>query len=172
MLLAVFAARSDPEAPQAPGAQGEHAWLEQLVGEWEFEMDVVTAPSQSPQRLTGTESGRRIGSWAMFEMHGSSPGGPSTGILTLGYDPERGKYVGTWICSMANNLVVYEGALDAAGRILTLETEVPNPDVPGGRAKCRDIIEVVGEDQKTLTLMIEVDGEWHTFLTSRYRRKR
>ena len=39
-------------------------------------------------------------------------GGPATMIMTLGYDPAKKRFVGTFIGSMMTNLWVYEGELE------------------------------------------------------------
>jgi hypothetical protein len=53
-----------------------------------------------------------------------------TAVWTVGYDPQKKKYVGTWVDSVTPYLWTYEGSLDASGRILTLETEgrIPRPE--------------------------------------------
>ena len=53
-------------------------------------------------------------------------GGPATTLMTLGYDPEKKRFVGTWIGSMMTHLWIYDGALDAAGKVLTLDAEGPS----------------------------------------------
>ena len=51
--------------------------------------------------------------------------------MTLGFDPQKGGYVGTWIGSMTSFLWIYRGTLDRAEKILTLDTEGPNFDGEG-----------------------------------------
>jgi len=41
-------------------------------------------------------------------------------MMTLGYDPQKKRYLGTWIGSMMSHLWVYEVELDASGSVLTL----------------------------------------------------
>ncbi len=65
-------------------------------------------------------------------------GFPATGVRTLGYDPVKGKFVGTWIYSMSPYLWTYEGSLDATGKILSLEGRGPKPETPGELARYRD----------------------------------
>jgi hypothetical protein len=65
-------------------------------------------------------------------------------VITLGFDPKRNRYVGTWIGSMMNHLWVYDGELDANKRVLTLNAEGPSFSGDGTMAKYQDIIEFVG----------------------------
>jgi uncharacterized protein DUF1579 len=46
--------------------------------------------------------------------------------MTLGYDPEKKQYVGTWVGSMMSYLWVYDGSLDAEEKVLTLNAEGPS----------------------------------------------
>ena len=45
--------------------------------------------------------------------------------MTLGYDPVQKRFVGTFIGSMMTHMWIYNGTLDAAGKVLTLDTEGP-----------------------------------------------
>jgi hypothetical protein len=98
--------------------QKEHHWLQQLVGEWTSEAEAIMGPDKPPEKFTGTESVRSIGGlWVMCEGRGEMPGGGiATTIMTLGYDPVRKRYVGTFMGSMMTHLWVYEGGLDSTGR--------------------------------------------------------
>jgi hypothetical protein len=81
--------------------------------------------------------------------------------LTLGFDPESKKYVGTWIDSMGSHLWKYVGTVDSAGKILTLETEGPCPMKPG-LSKFREVTEWKGKDDRVFTSSIQGDdGKWN-----------
>jgi hypothetical protein len=93
--------------------------------------------------------------------------------MTLGYDPTKKKYVGTFIGSMMTYLWVYEGELDASGKKLVLNAEGPHFVEAGKMAKYRDTIEFLSDDHRTLTShMLGDDGQWNHFMTAHYRRKK
>src|SRR3546814_15748840 len=59
------------------------------------------------------------GLWIVAEGEGEMPGGgPATTLLTLGYDPRRQRYVGTWVGAMMSHMWVYEGHLADSGKDL------------------------------------------------------
>jgi Protein of unknown function (DUF1579) len=65
----------------------------------------------------------------------------------------------------------YEGGLDAAGKVLTLDTEGMNFNQTA-LAKYQDIIEFVSADHRIMTSQIlGEDGQWTQFMTAHYRRK-
>src|SRR5688572_9167257 len=133
------------DMPEMPKPRKEHEWLQQLVGEWTSEAEATMDPSKPPMKLKGTESSRMIGGfWAMCELKGEMMGTPYTGILTLGYDEEKKKYVGTWIDSMTGYLWTYTGSLDAGSKMLSLDTEGPGHD--GKLCRFRETIEVKDKD--------------------------
>jgi hypothetical protein len=81
--------------------------------------------------------------------------------------------VGTWIGSMMSHLWVYDGALDAAERVLTLDAQGPDMAGTGKMAQYRDVMEVESDDHRVLTShALGDDGKWHRFMTAHYRRKR
>jgi hypothetical protein len=155
--------------------QKEHHWLQKLVGEWTYETDCSMGPDQPPGEFTGTESVRSLGGvWVLCEGQGEMPGGgAATTIMTLGYDPVKKRYVGTFIGSMMTNLWVYEGELDVAGKVLTLDTDGPSFTAEGKMAKYKDVIEFKSDDHRTLSSnCLGDDGKWHSFMTANYRRKK
>ena len=152
----------------------EHRWLERMVGEWTFEGECMMGPDQPPMKSGGHSAIRSLGGlWLLNEGSGEMPGGGMmSSILTLGYDPAKGKFVGTFIASMMTHLWLYEGSLDAAGKVLTLDAEGPNMMGDGGMAKYQDIVTLENDDHWILSSqMLGPDGQWHKFMTAHYRRK-
>ena len=155
--------------------QKEHEWLGKLVGEWTFEVEAAMGPDQPPMKSNGTETVRSVGGlWILAEGQGDMSGcGPATMLLTLGFDPKRNRFVGTWVGSMMTHLWVYDGGLDATGRVLTLDAEGPGMAGDGTLAKYQDIHEIVSDDHRILrSQILAVDGKWNQFMTARYRRTR
>ncbi len=173
-LLGLPSGLSAQEAPPMPAPQKEHEWLRQLVGEWETNSEAVLEAGKPPLKCQGTESVRSFGEfWVASEIKNSLAGNPMGGLLTIGYDPEKRKYVGTWIDTMTSHLWKYEGTVDARGKILTLEAEGPNPTMPGKRARYRDVTEFKSRDHKVLTSSMQLaDGTWVPFMTMHCRRKK
>jgi hypothetical protein len=150
----------------------EHEWLRQFVGEWTYESECVMGPDQPVMKSSGTETVRSLNFWVVGEGRGEMPdGSPATTIITLGFDPGTGRFVGTFIGSMMPMLWVYDGFLDADGRTLTLEADGPSFTNPGQTAKYRDIVEAVSPDHRILrSRVLGDDGEWVEFMTAHYRR--
>ena len=153
----------------------EHEWLQKLVGEWTYESEATMEPGKPPMRFSGTENVRSLGGlWILAEGQGEMPGGgTATTMMTLGYDPQKKRFVGTWVGSMMTYLWVYDGELDAAESVLTLNAEGPSIATEGKIEKYKDVIEFKNDNHRVLTShMLGDDGEWHGFMTANYRRKR
>jgi hypothetical protein len=156
--------------------QREHRWLERLVGEWTYEGVTPGESGKQPERSTGTETVRSIGGiWFIAEGQGEMPGGgPATSVMTLGFDPQKKRYVGTWIGSMMTHLWVYEGGeLDAAERTLTLNATGPSMTGDGRTMQYKDVIELRSDDHRVLTGWVLGDDEkWQQLMAAEYRRKK
>lgn len=152
--------------------QPQHQWLQKLVGEWTSEMEAIMGPDKPPEKFTGTETVRSLGGlWTVGEGRGDVPGSVVTTMLTLGYDPVRQRYVGTFVASMMTHQWVYDGELDPTGKVLTLNTEGPSFGGADKMARYKDVIEFKSDDHRTLTShVLGEDGQWHLFMTAHYRR--
>ena len=150
----------------------ESKWLKQFVGAWKADVAAFCEPGQPPLKSVGTENVHSIGdSWVVCESKGTFMGEPFAGVFTIGYDADKKKFVATWICCMDSHLWTYEGKLDKAGKVLTLNAEGPCPDT-GETVKVRDTLEFKGEDHRVMTMMMERDGgKWTTGMTINARRK-
>ena len=161
------------ESPMNPEPQKEHHWLQKLVGKWTWEGEASMGPDKPAEMCRGTETVRSLGGlWTVAE--GQMPDGvPATTLITLGYDPQKKRFVGTFIGSMMTNQWVYEGELDEAGKVLTLNTEGPDFTQPGKTSRYKDVIEFKSDDHRVLSShALGDDGQWHEFMTAHYRRKK
>ncbi|HOD67453.1 MAG TPA: DUF1579 domain-containing protein [candidate division Zixibacteria bacterium] len=152
----------------------EHIWLQRFVGDWTIEIQAVMGPGEPPTTHTGRETVRSLGGlWIVAEGHGETPGGSFDSILTLGFDPQRRRFVGSFIASVMTHFWIYEGALDAAGKVLTLDCEGPVFGAEGKTTRYQDVHTWVSENERTLTgKILGPDGQWQDMMTSRYRRVR
>jgi hypothetical protein len=157
----------------------QHQWLQKFVGEWTYEGEVLMGPDQPPEKSTGTESVRSLGNlWIVAEGQGEMPGctTAATTLMTLGYDPQKQRYVGTWVGSVMTYLWLYDGELDAAETVLTLNAEGPamseNSRADGKMAQYKDVVEFKSDDHRLLTShVLGDDGQWIQFMSVHYRRQ-
>lgn len=152
----------------------EHRWLQKLVGEWTYESEIDAGNGGTPSKVEGSEIVRPVGElWVVGEGEGEMPDGEHADtVLTLGYDPENGSFVGTWIGSMMTHLWIYRGELDSAGRVLTLEAEGPDMQVEGKSRLYRDVIELVSDDRRILRALVQNEGDWDEMMSVHYRRRK
>lgn len=168
------AAEPKVEMPKMPAPEKEHTWVTQLAGEWESEAECMMEPGKPPVKAKGSETARAVGGfWVLSEIRMKMMENEVTGILTLGYDPEKKRFVGTWVDSMGSFMWRYTGSLDAAGKVLTLDTEGPNMMKPGTTAKFKEVVELKDKDTKVFSSSMQMeDGTWVKFMTSTSRRKK
>jgi hypothetical protein len=159
---------------EMPKPQREHQWLQQLVGEWTWDNECIMGPDQPPMKSSGTDSVRSLGGlWVISDWDSEMPdGGKAHCIMTLGFDPAKQRFVGTFIGSMMTYLWNYDGSLDEANKVLTLNAEGPNFAGDGKMAQYQDIIEIKSANERTLSSQVlGEDGKWTRFMTATYRRK-
>jgi hypothetical protein len=123
-------------------------------------------------RSMGTLKFRPIGKiWIVGDGDGDMGGEPATTQITLGFNPDTGRFVGTWIGSMMTHLWVYDGELDATGNVLTLNSEGPSMTGDGSTGRYQDVIAFEGDNRHTLSGKALTDNGWHQFMQIVYTRK-
>ncbi|OBZ95298.1 hypothetical protein ADU59_11975 [Pararhizobium polonicum] len=150
----------------------EHRWLQQLAGRWRVTFD-PPGESEKQAHAAWEDKTRSLGgAWIVSEMTGTMPdGSAATNILTLGYDPARKRYVGSFASSVMTHLWVYEGMLDDTGKVLTLDCEGPDFANPGRTARYQDIITIKDGDSRNFSSRIRnADGTWKPVMSSDYKR--
>ena len=101
ILLETVAAQE----PWATAPVEEHKWLQRFEGTWTVESKGTMGPGQPEMHCKGTMTCRTLGGfWIMNEWNNEMQGASVLGIQTIGYDPARKKYVGTWVDNMMNHM--------------------------------------------------------------------
>lgn len=171
-LLLVPALPLAAQPPTPPGPEPEHALLKKFVGEWVTESECTPGPDLPKTKSHGTIKARMLGDlWMVAEHDMTSMDMKINAIVTLGYDPQKKAYVGTWVDSMFNHLWHYRGT--AEGNTLSLDAEGPSMAEPGKTAMYRDSYEFISDNEIRVTSQIEMEKDkWITFMTGVARRKK
>lgn len=158
---------------QIPAPLEEHRWLHRLVGQWDATIECSMGPGQPAMRTRATETVRSLGGlWVIGEGDGELPDGArSRSVITLGFDPAKGRFVGTFIASVMNMMWVYDGVRDADGRVLRLDTRGPSFADPTVMADYQDCVIIESDDLRLLTSRVKgEDRAWTDFMRAEYRR--
>lgn len=146
---------TDPSDYPPADPDEAHAWLQQMVGEWEMTMGGWTI----------TETIAPLGDlWVITRGEGPPSETPFRSMTTFGYDPNLGKFVGSYVDTIQTKMWTYEGFLDETGKILTLETEGPSMTNPDKTTLYRD--QYILEDANTKRIVTSAksdDGTWIQF---------
>jgi len=172
-LGVAFAEDPATKAPEMPKPTAQHEWLQQFVGEWKSTTKAIMPGQTEPMVSTGTESVKPVGEfWTVTDVKATMMDQPFTGKMTLGYDTEKAKYVGTWVDSMTGQLWQYEGTVDPATNKLTLESEGKCP-MTGQHMQFKETLELKDSNHKIFTSqMKDESGKWVTMMTSESVRKK
>jgi hypothetical protein len=158
---------------EIPQPTPEHEWLLQLVGDWTFESECSMGPDQPAMKTIGKQTTRSLGSlWTLGEMEQEGPDGkPMQSLFTLGFDPAKQRFVGSFIASCMTHLWPYDGQLDDARKVLTLDSEGPSFAGDGLMAKYQDMIEIIDQNRYVLSSRYQnQDGTWTDFMKASYLR--
>lgn len=153
----------------------EHAWLQNLVGEWDVESTMMMGPDAPPMVAKGQESVRSLrGLWAYAE--GSGEMGPGGEIhhytLAIGFDLTFKEYRGCFISEMSSHLWTYRGELSEDQKVMTLTCEGPNMMKDGETCMYQDIHTLIDANRRTLTSRAQnEDGSWTEFMSAILTRK-
>ena len=149
-LLAPLSAQEPPK----PGPQ--HQKLAAHAGTWDAAIEMMGPDGKMmPSKGASVQTMGPGGFWLLDDFVADLGGQPFHGKGATGFDPLKGKYVGTWIDSMSPSLLVLEGDFDASGKVLTMTGTAPGFD--GKPAKYRMVTTFV--DAKTMRFEMFVAGE-------------
>lgn len=166
-------AQQAPPMPEMAQPTAEHKALEQFAGEWSCSAVMGEIPGQDePLVCKGTENSRLIGGlWYVANGKAEMPGMEGESMITVGYDPKKKSYVGTFVCSMQDYMWEYTGKFDDTGKKLILSTTGPSMTDPGKTANYQEVLETVDANHKTFTSSVQgPDGKWVELVKMTYER--
>jgi len=105
----------------------EHEILKQLAGKWKTEFKNFEGPE--PTISSGTCECKLIldGRWLVSDEQGTMMNEPFSGHGMLGYDTNKKKFISVWTDSMGTGVMMSEGTIDAAGKVITFNGSWDDP---------------------------------------------
>jgi hypothetical protein len=161
LAVAAVPGAAQPPMPK-PGA--EHEMLkEKFAGDW----DVTVSIGGTDAKATATYKMDLGGFWLVEQFRGEFAGQKFEGRGTLGYDPIKKKFIGTWTDSMSPSLIVLEGAF----KDKTLTSTGEGPGMDGKITKLKNVYEF--QDKDTIVFrMYEVGDKEKEMMKLTYKRKK
>ena len=141
----------------------EHEKLQSKIGVWDVDC-FYSMNLPEPVQAKGRETIEALGAfWTVgrfeVELHGSSILGRST----LGWDPHKLAYIGTWMDSATPFFYYFEGHFDEAGTVLKLEGDNTDP-ISKNLVLYRSEEEYSDNDHRVLSLFVESKPGFETQL--------
>lgn len=165
VMAVVVATAGMAQEPVKPGP--EHEKLKDMVGVWDAVMKVGGQESKGVMTYT-------LGLNGLFlfgEFKGDFGGMAFEGRSFVTYDPNKKKYLGTWIDNMAPAIMNTEGTYDATGKVFNETMEGTGMD--GKPAKFKSTTTMVDKDTMTFKMaMCSPDGTEQPMMEITYKRKR
>ena len=154
-----------------PGPTLEHELFKSDVGTWDVKIEINMAPGAPPQESKGVARNRLAcgGLWLIMEFLNETTCFEGHGIY--GYDPAKGKYVGTWVDPMRTFLTISEGSYDSATKTMTMWFEIAGPQ--GKSMKWREVTERKDDDTRVWrSIMKGADGHEFEVMKALYTRRK
>jgi hypothetical protein len=159
---------------EKPAPLPQHQWLANMVGTWDF-VSTCTGPDGSTFESVGVETVRAVGElWVVAETQAPVHCGEEFHhyIISLGFDPGKNQFVGSFISSHMPMMWHYHGELDASGTAIALDSRGPSMDNPEGEADYVDTYRNLGPDERELVSAVTLpDGNKVEFMKTAYRRR-
>lgn len=160
------------QGPVAPTA--EHKILASEEGTWDAAVKSFDGgPNAEPVSSKGTEVNTLLpgGLWLVSKFEGEFGGMKFEGHGQFGFDPNKKKYIGTWIDSMMPTMSVLEGEYDAKTKTMTYVGEGTGPD---GKSKYmqRMVATTKADGSRVFTLYMKMDKDEMKLLEITYTKRK
>ncbi len=160
-VLCCFALPIDAQDTKSDD-QSPYKVLAMEEGVWDAEITMHVPNSEGKVETStskGVETNRLLaGKWLISDFKGEMFGSTFEGHGTNGYDAKKGKYVATWVDSMATRIDMLEGTYDAKTKTLTLSADSENP-ADGKPMKTRLETQMKDDTTRVFTYYMQADGQ-------------
>jgi hypothetical protein len=159
-------------APPMPKAGPEHEVLKADVGTWDATVESFMPGAPQPMVSKGTETNTLVGGmWLVTDFKSEMMGQPFQGHGVSGWDPNKKKYVGTWVDTMSTGLGLSESTYDAATK--TMNGTFEGPDPTGQIMKMKSTVVVKDPNTRVFTMSGPgPDGKDMTYMRITYNRRK
>jgi hypothetical protein len=158
-----------------PKPTPEHERLKHDVGVWDATIKAwMQGPQSEPAVSQGLETVRLMpgGFWILSEFEGKFGDSAFHGAGQSGYDPQKKKYVGTWVDSMSPSIMMMEGDFDPDSKTMTMYSKGTDPAGKPYDAKLTSIHK--DENTRVFTMSMKSDetkGEYVKMMEITYTRR-
>jgi hypothetical protein len=158
-------------AQPAPAALPEHQHLEQEVGVWDATVKFWPTPDAPAMESKARETGEMVGGlWLVSKFEGDFGGIPFTGHGQYGYDPQKKKYVGTWIDSMSPYMQTMEGEYNETENSLVMIGTGRDPQT-GAEYKSKNVTRYKEDGTRVFEMFgPDSEGEMRKMMEIEFRR--
>ncbi len=172
-LSLCFLSTVQGDEPQADlyKPQDEHKLLQRFDGQWQFTKKSVPADGRSDQVGSGEVSAKMLGDFfVLSQWKGEIYGAKFQAAQTLGFDPRKQRYVGTWADSIMSHQWQLEGRADKSESTLVINSKGPGAD--GKPTEYREWYRFRSADEIHVRSEMKKDEKWVEFMTTELKRKK
>lgn len=150
LLAAALGAQDEKKKMEFPKPGKEHEVLKKFEGRWDAVAKGMHEGKKEESKGTETVTAGYDGYWYIINYSGTHEGKTFLGHGTMGYDPNKKKYVMTWIDNMSPYSMWSEGEADSSGKTFTFTSDGFCPDL-GKNATIKTVFEFQDDKHRTLT---------------------
>lgn len=174
------AAKPEASAPAAPDSMmaemmklatpgPAHATLKAMEGKWKAVVKSWNAPGE-PSVSEGTAENRMIlgGRYLEERFQSTMMQMPFEGYGLTGYDNAAHRYQSFWVDNMSTSMMTGTGAMDDAGKTLTMTSTAPGPD--GKPMDMRMVTKIVDENTHVFSYYGIMGGQEQLMMEITYTR--
>ena len=139
------------------------------VGAWNIVIKMFVDPSGKPAVGKGVETNFMLGDlWLIGRVKGDIMGGSFEGLRQTGFDPEKKKFVASWVDSKTPYSTHMEGDWDEKTQTMTLIGTDKGPS--GNEVKTKMVVTYNKDGSRTFTMYAIMNGKEMKMMECHYTR--